>query len=512
MAKYVKKINSIVVVGTGVGGGITSLNGLIGAVQTFTNDTNITIVSSGSAHVVTWSGTLADGRIASASVWNGKQDGSANLTSLSGLTYVSGAFVKMTGANTFTLDTNNYLSGIVSPVDGGTGIANLVGSTITLGGALSITGAFTTTLSVTANTSLTLPDSGTLYGTKTASITSAQLLNSLTDATGTGVSAFGTSPTFTTSIIGSASFTLLNTSTTITGFVASTLGTLFANTATQTVNIATGATISGATKTINIGTLGVSGSTTLVNIGSAVSGANTTVKFNAGSLETLSTTTGFFGQTTSPNLFVNATTVQICGGSTASNVTLNLMYNPTGSGNTKTINIGSTGLSGSITNLFFGSATVGALGTATFYSATNSFINGWTSAGNVALTGTAKIATYAGNPTIGNGVASILGTFSVIGRTLVYTSQSIMTIPTTGVYEVVVGINCATPADFTNLTLNYTSGGVGQTHDKLNLFIVGVRSTETYLISCDASTALTFTTAITGSPTHDILIYVKRIA
>lgn len=132
--------------------------------------------------------------------------------------------------------------------------------------------------------------------------------------------------------------------------------------------------------------------------------------------------------------------------------------------------------------------------------------------GNLNLTGSAKIATYAGNTTVGNGVASILGTFSVTGRTTIYTAQSIMTIPATGVYEVVVAVNNSNPANFTNLTLNYTSGGIGQTHDKFNLFTVGFRATETYLISCDASTALTFTTVLAGATTHDILIYVKRIA
>lgn len=57
------------------GGGITSLNALTGATQTFTNDTNVTIVSGGTAHVITWSGTLADSRITSASNWNLKQAG-----------------------------------------------------------------------------------------------------------------------------------------------------------------------------------------------------------------------------------------------------------------------------------------------------------------------------------------------------------------------------------------------------------------------------------------------------
>jgi hypothetical protein len=52
------------------GTGITALNGLTGAVQTFVNDTNVTITSSGTSHTLGWSGTLADSRIASASKWN----------------------------------------------------------------------------------------------------------------------------------------------------------------------------------------------------------------------------------------------------------------------------------------------------------------------------------------------------------------------------------------------------------------------------------------------------------
>lgn len=54
----------------GAGGGITSLNGLTGATQTFTNDTNVTITSSGTVHAIGFSGALAKARQHSATVYN----------------------------------------------------------------------------------------------------------------------------------------------------------------------------------------------------------------------------------------------------------------------------------------------------------------------------------------------------------------------------------------------------------------------------------------------------------
>ena len=85
----------------------------------------------------------------------------------------------------------DFLTGFMMPINGGTGIANNNDSTLTL------SGAYPTTIKITAATGVTLPTTGTLYGTTIASISSAQLLNSLTDETGTGSSVFSTSPTFT---------------------------------------------------------------------------------------------------------------------------------------------------------------------------------------------------------------------------------------------------------------------------------------------------------------------------
>lgn len=76
-------------------GGITSLNAQTGAVQTFANDTNVTIVSAANVHTLTWAGTLADGRIASAATWNAKQDA------------ISLTTVGTSGASTFVANTLN---------------------------------------------------------------------------------------------------------------------------------------------------------------------------------------------------------------------------------------------------------------------------------------------------------------------------------------------------------------------------------------------------------------------
>lgn len=65
--------------------------------------------------------------------FNNKQNGSANLTSVSSLSYVSPAFVKMTGLNTFTLDTNTYLTATTGVTTFSAGTTGLTPSTATSG-------------------------------------------------------------------------------------------------------------------------------------------------------------------------------------------------------------------------------------------------------------------------------------------------------------------------------------------------------------------------------------------
>lgn len=93
--------------------------------------------------------------------------------------------------NFYDLGWKDFITGLVLPINGGTGIANSNLST------LALPGAFATTIRTSGLTDVTLPRSGTLYGTETASTTSVQIQNSLTDETGTAKLVFSDSPTFT---------------------------------------------------------------------------------------------------------------------------------------------------------------------------------------------------------------------------------------------------------------------------------------------------------------------------
>ena len=92
--------------------------------------------------------------------------------------------------NFYNAGWKDFLTGLILPGNGGTGIVNNNASTLTL------TGAYPTTISTSATTDVTLPTTGILYGTGAESITSTQIVNSLTDETGSGSSVFSISPSF----------------------------------------------------------------------------------------------------------------------------------------------------------------------------------------------------------------------------------------------------------------------------------------------------------------------------
>ena len=192
---------------------------------------------------------------------------------------------------TGTLGVGNGGTGQTSYTDGQLLIGNSTGntlakSTLTQGTGITITNgsgaitianagvtSFTSSSGLSTNTSAT----GAVSVTNTAPMVypGAGIPNSTGSAWGTSyttqgsgtVVALATSPTFTTSIDGGATFGAFASSTTLTlGYTGTGAG--------STTNINTGAATTG-TKTINIGTAGTTGSVTAVNIGSSVSGTTT---------------------------------------------------------------------------------------------------------------------------------------------------------------------------------------------------------------------------------------------
>lgn len=73
-----------------------------------------------------------------------------------------------------------------SPTLGGTGVANLAGSTLTLGGALTTAGAFSSTFTMTGATNVTFPTSGTLLTSAGAVTSVAGTANEVLASAATG--------------------------------------------------------------------------------------------------------------------------------------------------------------------------------------------------------------------------------------------------------------------------------------------------------------------------------------
>ena len=130
------------------------------------------------------------------------------------------------------------------------------------------------------------------------------------------------------------------------------------STAASTINLGTGATISGSTKAVNLGTSGVAGSTTNITIGSTTGTSTTTLQGNtngvtqaAGNSTTLLATTAFV--TTADNLKANLASPTFTGTPAA----------PTAAADTNTTQLATTafvvGQAGSATPLVNGTAAVG---------------------------------------------------------------------------------------------------------------------------------------------------------
>ena len=126
-----------------------------------------------------------------------------------------------------TINSGTWQASVIAPLYGGTGVNN-GNKTVTLGGNFATTGPYTLTFGLTANTSITLPESGVLVtrtGVETLTnktlttpeITSPVILGhatiegvTLTGTTGTGQLVFSTSPTLVTPTLGVAAATSVN--------------------------------------------------------------------------------------------------------------------------------------------------------------------------------------------------------------------------------------------------------------------------------------------------------------
>jgi hypothetical protein len=177
-------------------------------------------------------------------------------------------------------------------------------------------------------------------------------------------------------------------------------GTFGSSAGASTINVASGATTTGVTKTVNVGTGGLSGSTTNIAIGGTAGTSTTTMNGTTNFLDsgltiqnaadtTKKATFSLAGLTTGTSVVytmpaatgtiaaLNASQTFSAGntfssptnnfGSSANTGTTNLGSGGTSSGNTKTVNVGTGGLSGSTTNITVGTNVSGATSTTTLY-------------------------------------------------------------------------------------------------------------------------------------------------
>jgi len=226
---------------------------------------------------------VEDGTVAASTQWN-----CSNTTITIGVTAVT--FVQIAGAGVYTAGTGLQLIGNAFSIDA---------TVVTLTGAQALTNKtgnisqWTNDSSyLTAATGVTTVNgaSGAITNvalttgnlSQFASTTSAQLAALISNETGSGVLVFGTSPSFTTSVIGSATMAVFNTtSTVITAFGAATTMTVGGTpTSAVTHNYSNNATLTAVTKTINFGTGGASGSTTAITFGSSTPGAINSIRMN----------------------------------------------------------------------------------------------------------------------------------------------------------------------------------------------------------------------------------------
>ncbi len=276
-------------------GGITSLNSLTAASQSFatgTSGTDFGISSATSTHIFnlpdagssargvvsTGTQTLAGAKTFSSALT--VSDATTSTSTTTGALKITGG-VGIGGSLYTSTGSSSSVSGVVlangnvsaTTYNKLTLTAPATSATLTLanGSTLATSGANSLTFTTTTATSVTLPSAGTLTTTGNklnvfASTSSSELAGIISDKTGSGALVFATSPDFTTSMTtSSATFSLLNaTATTINAFGAATTlsvgaatGTFTHNSTDNSTTISTGSLVvaggAGFAKSLNIG-------------------------------------------------------------------------------------------------------------------------------------------------------------------------------------------------------------------------------------------------------------------
>ncbi len=231
--------------------------------------------------IVTFDTALTDLNIASAGVWNSKQPGSAILSALAALSYVSLSFVKMTGASTFTLDTNTYITGNQTiTLSGDVGGSGTTAITTTIGAGKVTNGMIANaTIDLTAKVTGLLPIAN--GGTATATPALVQ---------GTNITITGTWPNQTINATGGT----VNSGTATRVAYYATSGTAVSDSATLTIS-STGRLAMQATA---LGSLVTSYLTITApaDVGMTTGTESIGIFFNAGVVRTWAGSTGFTNQ------------------------------------------------------------------------------------------------------------------------------------------------------------------------------------------------------------------------
>lgn len=186
--------------GGGGGGSYTAGNGLTLTGSVFSADTSIVATNANTLSLAETFTRFGSGNFyPQPAVFTGGGTSTSDYFNIIGATGVSGTGALLMGTSP-TMTTPTLGAATATTINKVTITAPTTNATLTLvqGSSLITAGAFSNTITTTANTTVTFPTTGTLYGTATGSITSANLLTSVSNETGTGVLVFGTSPTIAT--------------------------------------------------------------------------------------------------------------------------------------------------------------------------------------------------------------------------------------------------------------------------------------------------------------------------